>query len=123
MGGLVFAKILSNRLQKFLPQLFKFLTQLIHPSQYGFITGRNILHSVLNVQMTINYARHTHQERVMVQLDLEKVYDHVNWSFLSSVMYNMGFHPRMCQLIFLLGQNATSHVMLNGGVTPKVFLT
>ena len=31
--------------------------------------------------------------------------------------------PRMCRLIFLLGQNATSCVMLNGGVTPKLFLT
>ena len=118
MGGLykVFAKILSNRLKKFLPQL-------IHPSQYGFITGRNILHNVLNVQMATDYARHSHQEMVMVQLDLEKAYDHVNWSFLSGVMYNMGFGPRMCRLIFLLGQNATSRVMLNGGVTPKVFLT
>ena len=72
--------------------------------------------------MTTNYAQHT-QEMVMVQLDLEKAYDHVNWSFLSCVMYNIGFGPRMCQLIFLLGQNATSHVMFNGGVTLKVFLT
>ena len=38
-------------------------------------------------------------------------------------MYNMGFGPCMCRLIFLLGQNATSCMMLDGGVTPKVFLT
>ena len=38
-------------------------------------------------------------------------------------MYNMGFGPNMCRLIFLLGQNLTSCVMLNGGVTLKVFLT
>ena len=41
----------------------------------------NILHNVLNVQMAIDYARNTHQEMIMVQLDLEKTYDHVNWSF------------------------------------------
>ena len=35
----------------------------------------------------------------------------------------MMFGPRMYLFIFLLGQNATSRVMLNGGVTPKVFLT
>ena len=34
-----------------------------------------------------------------------------------------GFGPRICQLIFLLGQNATSRVMLTSGVTPKFFLT
>ena len=49
---------------------------------------------------------------IMVQLDLEKTYNHVNWSFLSGVMYNMGFGPRMCRLIFLLEQNATSCVRL-----------
>ena len=31
--------------------------------------------------------------------------------------------PRMCRLIFLLGQNVTSHMKLNVGVIPKVFLT
>ena len=103
MGGLykVFAKTLSNKLKNFLPQF-------IHPSQYGFIAGKNILHNVLNVQMAANYARHTHKEMIMVQLDLEKAYDHVNWSFLSCVMYNIGFGPRMCQLIFLLGWRSYS---------------
>ena len=34
----------------------KILPQIIPPSQYGFITCRNILHNVLNVQMAIDYA-------------------------------------------------------------------
>ena len=33
------------------------------------------------------------------------------------------FGPHMCRLIFLLGQNTTSHVTLSDGVTPIVFLT
>ena len=45
---------------------------IIHPSQYGFIAGRKILHNVLNVQMATDYTQQTHQEMVMVQLDLEK---------------------------------------------------
>ena len=73
--------------------------------------------------MAIDYARHTNQELVMVQLDLEKAYDHVNWSFLSSVMSIMGFGSHTSRLIYLLGQNATSCVMLNGGVTSKIPLT
>ena len=74
MGGLykIFTKVLANRLQKYFPKL-------IHPAQYGFIAGKNILHNVLNVQMTMDYARNTYQELIMVQLDMEKPYDHVNW--------------------------------------------
>ena len=45
----IFTKVLANRLQKYLPKL-------IHPAQYGFIAGRNILHNVLNVQMAMGYA-------------------------------------------------------------------
>ena len=32
--------------------------------------------------MAMDYAQNTHQELIMVQLDLEKAYDHVNWSFV-----------------------------------------
>ena len=46
----------------------------------------------------------------MVQLDLEKSYDHVNWSFVSGLMHTMGSEPRMSHLIFLLGQDVVSRV-------------
>ena len=67
-GGLykIFTKVLENRLQKYLPKL-------IHPAQYGFIAGRNILHNVLNVQMPMDYARNTTQELIMVQLIWRKL--------------------------------------------------
>ena len=85
----IFTKVLANRLQKYLPNL-------IHPAQYGFIAGRNILHNVLNVQMAMDYARNSTQELIMVQLDLEKAYDHVNWSFVSGLM-----HTRALDLVCL----------------------
>jgi hypothetical protein len=40
----------ANRLQKVLPSI-------IHPMQYGFIAGRDILHNILNVQMAVDYAK------------------------------------------------------------------
>ena len=70
--------------------------------------------------MAMDYARNTHQELIMVQLDLVKAYNHVNWSFVSRLMHKMGFGPRMSRLIFLLGQDAVSRVMLNGGVTSDI---
>ena len=58
-----------------------------------------------------------------MQLDLEKAYDHVNWSFVSGLMHTMVFGPRMSRLIYLLGQDAVSRVMLNGGVTSDIAIT
>ena len=59
----------------------------------------------------------------MIQLDIEKAYDHVNWSFLAQLMSEMGFGTRMSRLSFMLGLGAVSHVMLNGGVTKAISLT
>ena len=46
-----------------------------------------------------DYPRNNHQELIMVQLDLEKAYNHVNWSFVSWLMHTMGFRPHMSRLI------------------------
>ena len=115
MGGLykIFTKVIANRLQKVLPSI-------IHPMQYGFIAGRDILHNILNVQMAVDYAKESRQEIVMIQLDIEKAYDHVSWSFVAQLMSHMGFGTRMSRLTFMLGLGAVSHVMLNGGVTKAI---
>ena len=115
MGGIykIFTKILANRLHKVLPTI-------IHNAQYGFLANRDILHNILNVQMAIDFAMETKQEIVMLQLDLEKAYDHVNWSFLCQVMHRMGFGDRMSNLIYTLGDASMSYVMLNGGVTQPI---
>ena len=84
----VYSKTLANQPKKY---LFQFIHQT-HIWYNGYIVGRNILHNVLNVQIAINYARHTHQDMIMVQLDLERTYDHENWSFSSSVIYNSRLH-------------------------------
>ena len=77
-GGLckVFAKTLSKKLKKFLPQFF-------HPSQYGFIVGRNILHNVLHngYRLCLIYTSRNDYGAIR----LEKAYDHVNWSCLSTL--------------------------------------
>ena len=85
-----------------------------------FIVGRNILHIVLNVQEAMEYAWHIHQELIMVELYLERAYDHSKWSFVSRLMHTMGFGPHISHLIFLLGQDVVSWVMLNGWITLDI---
>ena len=68
---------------------------MVHPMQYGFIEGRDILHNILNVQMAADYAKESKQQIVMIQLDIEKAYDHASWSFITQLMSHMGIGERM----------------------------
>ena len=40
-------------------------------------------------------AKETKQELIMAQIDLEKTYNNVNWSFVRQLMAYMGFDERM----------------------------
>ena len=64
---------------------------MVHPTQYGFIVGGDVLPNILNVQMTMDYGKESKQQTVMIQLDIEKAYDDVNLSFIVQLMSLMGF--------------------------------
>ena len=72
------------------------------------------------MQLAIEFAKETNQEMAMLQLDLEKAYDNVDWSFVCQLMHQMGLGNRMSRLIYTLGEASESHVMLNGGVTEPI---
>ena len=59
---------------------------------------RDILHDILNVQITIDYTKEFKQELVLLQLDVEKAYDNVDWSFINRLMSQMGFGDCMSKL-------------------------
>ena len=51
---------------------------------------------------------------IMCKLDLEKAYDHVNWSFPISVLTIMGFGKRWIRWISWCISSTRFSVMING---------
>ena len=41
--------------------------------------------------MATDYAQYTHQEMIILQLDLEKAYDPLNWFAVSWLMHTLSF--------------------------------
>ena len=83
---------------------------------------RDILHDIFNVQIRTDYAKESKQQLLLLQLDVEKAYDNVDWSFINELLSHMGFDDHMSKLIYTLGEGSISHVMFNGGVTQPIFI-
>ena len=109
VGGLYkwLAKVLVNRLKTS-------LLKVILKAQNAFVEGRQILDAVLVANEAIDSIVRGNSSAVLCKLDLEKAYDHVDWSFLLSVLTKMGFRERWVRWISWCISSASFSVMING---------
>ena len=82
-------KVVANRLSPI-------FNKIITPHQHGFIKGgKSIYDNILAAMIGIDYANLTNQECIVLQLDLDKAYDKIGWSFITQKMRTLGFGPRL----------------------------
>lgn len=68
-------KVLANRLRKV-------MHSTIFEAQGAFLAGREILDQFLIVNEAIEDVHQRKKEGIVLKLDFEKTYDHVDWDFL-----------------------------------------
>jgi hypothetical protein len=73
-------------------QLVNVLPKFICPTQKGFIKGPYILENFVTNWESMDWAKTLHQNSTMFLLDFEKIYDHVEWEFIFSILQAFG-HP------------------------------
>ncbi|RVX02203.1 hypothetical protein CK203_025476 [Vitis vinifera] len=76
--------VLANRLKKV-------VGKVILEAQIAFVEGRQILDASLIANEAIDSILKNNYCGILCKLDIEKTYDHVNWTFLLSVLHKMGF--------------------------------
>ena len=79
---------------------------VIRPSQTAFMPGRHILEGVVVLHETIDELHRKKMDGIIFEIDFEKAYDKVKWSFLQQILWMKGFDPRWCDEIMRYVQGA-----------------
>jgi hypothetical protein len=88
-------------------------------SQSAFLRGWQILDPVLIANECLNSRLRNSVLGVICKMDLEKVYDHVNWNFLLYMLRRSGFGEKWCSWIAHCISSVRFSILVNG--TPTNF--
>lgn len=112
----IIASVMVNRLRPVLKSLISIF-------QHAFVPDHSITDNVFLAHEVLEYIRHHNRGKgsyFALKFDMNKAYDRVKWSAVSSVLCQLGFSPRWVNVIVQCISIVSFSILING-CPSKVF--
>ena len=73
---------------------------------------RRIYDNIANAMTAIEYAKYIEQDVIILQVDIAKAFDTVQWDFIAQTMTWMGFGSKVVNAIYWLHIDSSAHCIL-----------
>jgi exonuclease III len=109
----IIAKALAMRLSPL-------LSSLVHTDQSGFVPGRDIRNTVLDILDTFDHCNLTSKEGLLLLVDFRKAYDTLDRNYLYSSLSHLGLPPSFIASVRSLHEGSSTSLLLNGSLGSPI---
>jgi len=103
----IISKVVANRFKPLLPVL-------VSREQSGYVEGRQILDNNIQAQEVVHSLTSKKQAGMIMQLDISKAYDKVNWVYLKKMLIAFGFDHIWVRWVMALVTSSNFSILVNG---------
>ena len=90
------------------------MASLISEEQFGFLKGQ-LIHDVVAIEQEAMHSIHTYKmETLIMNLDIFKAYDYVDWSFITLIILKVGLSLENIRWIMACITSVRYAVIING---------
>ena len=104
-------------------RLLKVIHLIVSKDQTCGVPGRFIGENVAFLRDIVDFCTFTGVPAALLSLDQEKAFDRVDWSFLRSTLFALGFGQSFIGWVDLFYKNSSSAVNVNGNVSSCFLLS
>ena len=103
----IISKVATNRLKPLLPSL-------VLGEQSGYVEGRHIINNIIQSHEVVHSLTSKRKARMIMQLDVAKAYDKLNWNYIRKILIAFGFDHNWVIWILALVTSSRFSILVNG---------
>jgi len=103
----IISKVVANRLKPLLPTL-------VAAEQSRYVEGRQILDKIIQAHEVVNSLKNNKKAGMIMQLDIAKAYDKLNWTYIRKVLAAFGFDHNWIRWVMALVTSPNFSILVNG---------